>query len=124
MCLMKIWAGGPNSLRDMIENSQAKEGKAVIGPIVQELIDRGKAQGLAQGLIKGEAKGLAKGLARGEAKGLACALTRLLEHRFGTLPRAVRRWITSAPASELDARFTDSLDAKSLAEVLPELDLD
>ena len=86
----------------------------MVGQIVQELIDRGKAQGLAQGLIKGEAKG--------EAKGLAGALTRLLERRFGMLPRAVRRWIATAPASELDARFTDSLDAKSLAEVFPGLD--
>ncbi len=138
MYLMNIWGIASETLGDVAEVVKPRRGKAVVGQIVQELIDRGKAQGLTQGLIKGEAKGLikgeakgearglikgeAKGLIKGEAKGLAGALTRLLERRFGMLPRAVRRWIATAPASELDARFIDSLDAKSLAEVFPGLD--
>ncbi|MDE0105142.1 MAG: hypothetical protein OXN89_22420, partial [Bryobacterales bacterium] len=79
-------------------------GEAVVGQIVQELIDEGKALGMAQGM--------------------AGTLSRLLEHRFGRLPRPVRSRIAEAPTSELDARFTTALGAKSLAEVFPDLDLD
>ncbi len=76
----------------------------MVGQVAQELIERGKAQGLALGM--------------------AGALTRVLERRFGMLPRAVRRWIATASASELDSLLTVTLGAKSLADVFPELYLD
>ncbi|MDE0105268.1 MAG: hypothetical protein OXN89_23070, partial [Bryobacterales bacterium] len=75
-------------------------GEAVVGQIVQELIDKGMAQGMAG------------------------TLSQLLEHRFGRLPRPVRSRIAGASPSELDTRFTTALGAKSLAEVFPDLDLD
>ncbi|MDE0105621.1 MAG: hypothetical protein OXN89_24855, partial [Bryobacterales bacterium] len=99
-------------------------GEAVVGQIVQELIDKGVSLGLAQGLEKGLAQGLEKGLAQGMAQGMAGTLSQLLEHRFGRLPRPVRSRIAEDSPSELDARFTTALGAKSLAEVFPDLDLD
>ena len=50
----------------------------MVGQVVRELIDKGKAQGLAEGLTLGKA--------------------RALEHRFSRLPNAIpRRIATAAP---------------------------
>ena len=63
-----------------------------------------------------------RGAAKGEERGLVRALTRLLEHRLGRLPSPIRGRITMAVPTELDAWFTPSLDAQSLADVFPDLD--
>ncbi len=73
------------------------------GNVVQELIDRGEAQGFI--------------------KAWASALTDTLEFRFGRLPGAVHAWIATASVRELRFRLLDSLEANSLAELFPKLDL-
>ena len=50
---------------------------------------------------------------RGKARGL----TRLLERRFGPLPRTVRERVAAADPGELDAWLDRILDADSLAAV-------
>ena len=92
----------------------------MVGQVVEELLNRGKAKWLAQGRAEGEATGEAKG----EAKALARALRRLLERRFGPLPPAVRTRIAGASASDLDVGFAAALDAESLSAVFPDLGLD
>ncbi len=114
--LMGVWRMSVGKLKETAEEVKPRRGRAVVGQIVQELIDSGFVRGEASGLVRGEASGLV----RGEAG----TLTEFLESRFGTLPRAVRAWIAGAPADELSSRFTYSLEAESLAEVFPEFDLD
>ena len=138
--LMGIWNVPVRTLEKVAEQAKPGRGKAVVGQVVEEIRNRGKAEwlakgeakGLAKGLAKGEAKGEAKGLAKGEAKGLAKgeakglarALRRLLERRFGPLPPAVRTRIAGASASDLDVGFAAALDAESLSAVFPDLGLD
>ena len=122
--VMGVWKVRPETLQAAAEKAKPGRGEAVVGQIVQELIDKGVSLGLAQGLEKGLAQGLEKGLAQGMAQGMAGTLSQLLEHRFGRLPRPVRSRIAEDSPSELDARFTTALGAKSLAEVFPDLDLD
>ena len=110
--LMGVWKIPARTLGKVAEQAKPGRGEAVVGQVVQELIDHG------------EAKGLLKGLAKGEAKGLARALTRLLERRFGPLPIAVRTRIAGASASDLDNGFAAALDAESLSVVFPDLGLD
>ncbi len=131
-----VWNISVGDLERTAERVMPGRGKAMVGQVAQELIERGEANGLvkgkalgkAEGLVQGEANGLVKGkaegLVQGEVNGLARALTGILEGQFGTLPRAVRRWIATASASDLDGRITVTLGAKSLADVFPELDLD
>ena len=69
----------------------------MVGHVVQELLDEGKAVGLTEGR--------------------ADLLTRLLEHRFGQLPEAVVSLIASASQAELVTWFTAALDATSLVAV-------
>ncbi len=105
--LMGVWRMSVGKLKETAEEVKPRRGRAVVGQIVQELIE--------SGFVKGEASGL--------VKGLAGALTDVLERRFGMLPGAVRAWIAAAPADELRSRHMDSLGANSLAELFPELDL-
>ena len=92
---------------------QSGKGEQIVGEIVQELLDLGKAEGI----VLGEATGTIKGEPEGEAK----ASLMLLEHRFGPLPEAVVRRVRGAPLAELDAWFAVVLAASSLAEVFGDL---
>ena len=98
--LMAAWKIPARTLEEVAEQAKPGRGEDMVGQVLQELIDQG------------------------EAKGLARTLTRLLEHRFGALPIAVRSRIAMASARELDARIMVSLDAQSLSEVYPDLDGD
>ena len=73
-------------------------------------------QAQAEGKARGEARGRAEGLAEGEAK----SLTRLLERRFGPLPRPVRDRIAAASLEQLDTWLDAILDAPSLEAVVGE----
>ncbi|MDE0103132.1 MAG: hypothetical protein OXN89_12195 [Bryobacterales bacterium] len=104
MAVLKI----SESTGKVAEQAKPGRGKAVVGQVVEAIRNRGKAEWLA----------------KGKAEERARALTRLLEHRFGPLPLAVRSRIAVASLTELDARFMVSLDAQSLSEVFPDLDRD
>lgn len=83
------------------EAAKPGRGEAMVGHVVQELLDEGKTAGLTEGLTTGRAD----------------SLTQLLEHRFGQLPEAVQRLIASASQAELATWFTAALDATSLVAV-------
>ena len=76
------------------------EGKAEVevGTIAQELIERGKTEGKAEG----------------EAK----SLLRLLERRFGPLPEWARERVSAASVEQLDAWLDGVLDARSPDDLL------
>ena len=84
-------------LEKYLAGANAKKRKGVMGVIMEQL----RAEGEARGIAKGEAK----------------SLTRLLEHRFGPLPAAVKTRVGGANLSQLDAWIDRVLDAKSLESV-------
>ncbi len=98
--VMGVWEVQPPMLELAAEQAKPGRGETVVGQVVQDLIQEGKAQGLAG------------------------TLSELLEHHFGRLPRLVRRRIAVAAQPELSAWFTAALGARSLAEVFPDLDLE
>ncbi len=114
--VMSVWEVQLTTLETAAEQAKPGRGQAMVGQVVQELIEKGKALGLEQGLEQG--------IEQGEAKGLAGTLSQLLEHRFGQLPHPVRRRIAVAAPTELSAWFTTALGAECLAEVFPDVDSD
>ena len=92
VCLLTVWC--VPVLRTAAGWAKRGLGVRIVGEIVQELLDRGKAETKAEDLMK------------------------LLKHRFGTLPGRVRRQIAEASLGQLDVWFTAALSGQSLAEVL------
>ena len=97
-----IYDTAKGSARDQLEEHliaaaakyKAGQKEGVMGKMIENLI----AEGRVEGQVEGEAK----------------SLTRLLEHRFGPLPAAVRSRIDGADLTQLDAWIDRVLDAKSL----------
>jgi hypothetical protein len=68
---------------------------------------------------KGKAEGRVEGKAEGKAEGGASVLTRLLEKRFGVVPRPLRERIFAADVQQIDAwveRACDSPDLEGVFE--------
>ena len=63
------------------------------------------------------AEGKAEGLAEGLAEGKATTLLRLLQRRFGPVPRRLRDRIAAADVGQVDAWLDAVLDAPSLSAV-------
>ncbi len=93
------------ALRANLPAAGANDMEGLVGTIAEALMERGRAEGLE--------RGEARGLERGKAEGLA----RLLERRFGTLPRTARDRIAAAGLDELNACLDRILDADSLDAV-------
>jgi len=76
--------------------------------IEHALKEEGRTEGVAMGEARGLAKGEARGLAMGRVEGEGKSLMRLLERRFGPLPRDVRDRIATANLDRvLGAEFVD-----------------
>ena len=96
-----------------------------MGTVAEAWLEQGKAEGLvegrAEGLVEGKAEGLVEGKVEGKAEGLvegkAATLTRLLERRFGPLPRELASRISAADLDELDTWLDRVLDAGTLDAV-------
>jgi len=80
---------------------------------VETIASRLRAEGEAHGIEMGRAEGMAEGMAEGRRQ----ALTRLLERRFGPLPRDITQRIAGADTDRLDRWFDRTLDANGLAAV-------
>ena len=105
--IVRVYDGADlERLRSALQAAKQDRLEAFVGTIAETLIEQGKAEG--------EAKGMARGLAEGEAKSLA----RLLERRFGPLPRSARDRIAAAPLEQLDAWLDGVFDARSLDDLL------
>jgi len=96
-----------------------------MGALAQELIGRGRVEGLARGLAKGKAEGkaegkiegLATGLAKGKIEGKAESLERVLELRFGPLSASDRDRIANASVEQLETWLDASIEAASISGV-------
>ncbi len=95
--------------------------EAIMGTAAQVWLkqgeERGRAAGMTAGLEKGMTAGLEKGMTAGLEKGRAEALERLLDRRFGPLPRDVRARIDAAGTAEIETWFDTAIDAPDLAAV-------
>ena len=77
-------------------------------------------RGMQQGLEKGMQKGLETGLAKGRAEGGSALLVRLLNRRFGSLPRTIIERLAQATPDQLEIWADRVLDADSLDDVFSE----
>ena len=67
---------------------------------------------------EGKAEGKAEGNTAGEAKGKAESILRILEWRFGKVPKASMQRLRRAGAAQLDTWFTQALEANTIKEAL------
>jgi predicted transposase YdaD len=106
------------ALETMVMERQT-ESKATFPPFAQQLIDRGKLEGLREGKLEGLREGELKGLREGELKGLREALLRLLARAGIMLTEADRARIQACddPAT-LDQWIENVLGARTAADVL------
>ena len=112
----------PAALEEALRAAKPERWEALMGTVAETWTKQAQAEGLAEGLARGKAEGLARGEARGKAEGKAeglaegeaKSLTRLLERRFGPLPRPVRDRIAAASLEQLDTWLDAILDAPSL----------
>jgi hypothetical protein len=81
----------------------------MVTTVMRQLMERGKAEGLAEGR--------AKGLAEGQVKGLTVALIRVSERRFGPLPPDAKSRIAEADCSTLENWLDRAVTADTLDEV-------
>ena len=89
--------------------------------IYQDILEEGRAEGLAlgkaEGIAKGKAEGIAKGKAEGIAKGKAESVALILERRFGRVPQALRnRLLAIQNTRRLEQCLGMALGVSSLAE--------
>ncbi|RMH18218.1 MAG: hypothetical protein D6696_13560 [Acidobacteria bacterium] len=87
-----------------------------------EGIERGRAEGIergrAEGIERGRAEGIERGRAEGEVAGVRRTLTRLLEKRFGPLDDDVRRRLAAiSDAAALERLVDRALEARSLRQL-------
>ena len=99
----------------------ANEMEDYVGTIAETLLAEGKAHGMvageAKGMVAGEAKGMVAGEAKGLVKGKAETLLRLMERRFGPLPRKHRQRIAAAKIEQIEKWFDAAIDAPDMETV-------
>ncbi len=107
--ILRVYDDDMDTLRTLLRNEGQNELEELMGTIAETLLKQGEALGIK----KGEALGIKKG----EALGKAGTLTRLLERRFGPLPRDVRARIGSAGLPQIEAWFDAAINAPDLSAV-------
>jgi hypothetical protein len=95
------------------------QGKATFPPFAQQLIDRGKLEGIREGKLKGIREGELKGIREGELKGKRDALLRFLARARIALTDDERARIqVCTEVATLDRWVDNALGAKTAADVL------
>lgn len=89
----------------------------LVTPLEEWFMDRGWKKGVQHGLEQGLEQGLQKGREEGCRDGAAELLARLLEQRFGPLPKTVQRKLKKADLAQLEAWSDAMLQAQSLKQV-------
>ncbi len=103
--VIEIWAVSVATLRRAAETAKPGKGTRLVGEVLQQLVDQGKAEGLIAG----------------KAQGMATTLIQLLEHRFGPIPQGTRHRIERSTPDELNARFSAALKAGALPDVFGDI---
>jgi hypothetical protein len=96
-----------------LSNTVAREARRM--PIDLDIRDH---EVLGPMFIETREEGLQEGLQKGRQEGELTILRRLIEKRFGGLPRWAGEKLAALPASELENLSERVLDAKSLEELL------
>lgn len=118
-------------VRALIENALHGRSRKMFISIADALIAKGRSQGRRAGLSEGRRAGLSEGRRAGlsegrrvgRAEGLARALLGVLEHRFSSVPAAVRRRIAASRDEQGLARWLErALTAESPADVFADDD--
>ena len=91
----------------------ANEMEDYVGTIAETLLAEGKAHGMVEGMAEGMVVGEAKGLVEGKAE----TLMRLMERRFGPLPRKYRQRIAAAKIEQIENWFDAVIDAPDVETV-------
>ncbi len=91
------------AVEDTLKRTQPDRWEVLMGTMAEAWLEEGEARGVKKGVKKGEARGVKKGLKKGRQEGQAGTLLRLMERRFGEVPETVRKRMTAASSSELDA---------------------
>ena len=89
--------------------------------LAEENLQKGRREGLNEGLNKGLNKGLRKGRNEGRREGEALSLVRLLEKKFGLLPKGIQKRITNAERDLLLEWFDRAVTAEKLESVFSDL---
>ncbi|WP_437679027.1 hypothetical protein [Sorangium sp. So ce131] len=112
-----IWNGLREPMRQALEAlvmERQFEGEATFPPFVQKLIDRGKLEGIREGIREGELKGIREG----ELKGKRDTLLRLLARTGIALTQDESERIQACTdVATLDHWIDNVLGAKTAAEV-------
>ena len=123
--ILSEWQVPVPELLAVAGRAESGKGGRIVGSVVQELINQGKAEGVllgkAEGVLLGKAEGVLLGKAEGRAEGKAESLTLLLQHRFGPLDKPVLRRIASSSLEGLDRGYLAALSERPLSEVLARL---
>jgi hypothetical protein len=90
----------------------------ILGESAHMLQKEAAAKGRAEGKAEGRAQGRIEGMAAGLTAGQATLLARLLEKRFGKLPKWAEKRLNSAAPDELEQIALRLFDAGSLREVV------
>ncbi len=115
--VLRVYNVDLDALRATLRTGGHNELEALMGTIAETLLEQGKAEGLKAGEARGLARGEAKGKAEGKVEGKAETLGRLLERRFGPLPRDIETRIAAAEPDRIEAWLDAVLDAPDLATV-------
>jgi predicted transposase/invertase (TIGR01784 family) len=111
-------------LREAVE-ATIPEGGALMATIAAKWKEEGRQEGLAiaakwkeEGRKEGLEEGLEQGLEKGLKQGALRQLLRVLEHRFGPVPRGVEARLQALSAARLETLLDIALDAASLDEFI------
>ncbi len=88
---------------------EARDKKAMVGTIAEQLHEEGRAEGRMEGLMEGEAKGLTKGKAE--------SFLRLARLKFGDIPPDRAEQVHGAASGELDIWLDALFSAEDLDAV-------
>ena len=81
---------------------------------MEQGLKQGLEQGLMQGMEQGLKQGLESGLERGKREQALVTLVRILEHRFGRVPAAVRDRLVEMTLGQLEDLTDVALETDSL----------
>jgi hypothetical protein len=117
-------------VRALVGNAIRGRTRAMFVSIADSLVAKGRKAGLAAGrkaglaagrkagLAAGRKEGLTQGEAKGRLAGLVRAVLEVLERRFASVPRVVRRRVSSSRDEQQLLRWLDrAVTAPSMAEV-------
>lgn len=103
-----------------IETIEGERNVKYVTSVERLAIERGMQQGMQEGPEKGMQKGLETGLAKGRAEGGSALLGRMLNRRFGPLPKSIIDRLAHATPDQLEIWADRVLEADKLDDVFAE----